>query len=163
MYLALDPSLNKTGYAIYSEAGLIDSGVIRTPQQGSVLEKQTALKAKLRHILGSKERAIKQAIVEIPASIPYTRTQGRGGKLINLDALLKLSRAVGVLTQTLTDWGVSVYEVTPQRWKGNRVKGWDQLAAAQMLGRKVTDDEADAIALGVYFGRIKRDEQWQKK
>lgn len=150
MILALDPSINRTGYCVMSRRDVVESGVIRT--QGLTVElKQASLCSGIKKLLGRKEWALKCAVIEIPAPTPYCRTSGRGGKVKNLDALFKLNRAVGVITMTLHDWGVPIYEVTPQSWKGARQKCWDNLWAQQKTGRKITDDESDAIALAYWF------------
>lgn len=153
MILALDSSINKTGYCVLDGDTIAGSGVIRT-KGVTVAQKQAELCGGIKKLLGRKEWRLKFAVVEIPASIPYSRTQGRGGRVMNLDALLKLSRAVGVITHTLSECGVIVYEVTPQDWKGNTQKCWDNLWVAQKIGRKVTDDESDAIALAYYASRF---------
>lgn len=157
MILALDPSLNKTGYCIMdSQTGAImESGVLRTDRDASVIGKQSELEAKLEAILRRMTpKAWRFAIVEIPASHAYRRTQGRGGQITNLDALLKLFRAIGVLTITLSRSKFKIYEVTPQTWKGNRKKVWDQMEAERILGRRVINDESDAIALADFGRRI---------
>ncbi|HSW63739.1 MAG TPA: hypothetical protein VLH56_10590, partial [Dissulfurispiraceae bacterium] len=92
-----------------------------------------------------------QAVIEVPAPHAYGRTQGKGGRMINLDAMLKLARAVGAITLALAEGGVACNEVTPQEWKGSRQKCWDRLWAEQQLGRRVRDDEADAIALAHWY------------
>lgn len=154
MILALDSSINKTGYCVMTGGDVVESGVIRT-QGLTVGQKQASLCSGIKKLLGRKELAIKCAVVEIPAPIPYGRTQGRGGKVKNLGSLLTLSRAVGVITMTLHEWGIPVHEVTPQEWKGNTQKCWHQMVIQQRLGRRVTDDESDACMLALWYSKTR--------
>lgn len=151
MILIIDPSINRTGYAVFDMSGsssIITSGVIRSLGEGS--DRLGSLHQQVKVII--EQHGVTHAVVEIPASYSYSRSQSKwSGKGMNQAALHILNRAIGAILAALSVADIETVEVAPQQWKGRRGKGIDKLIAQQQTGRMVTSDEADAIGLGLWY------------
>lgn len=148
MILAIDPSINNTGWAIYRSGGLFLSGVVKT-QGETVVEKLQSLYHQVRNEALCHD--IKKAIIEIPGSFSYARSTGRYGKALNQSAIGKLNMAIGVIMLACAEWKVEVDTVEAHVWKTRRSKKLDTSIARSLTGKKVLADEADAILLGMWY------------
>lgn len=150
MLISLDPSLNKTGYAISDGVNILTSGVIRSRADGEI-DKLLELSRGLKDVIGGRDiPAVQSAIVEVPGSFSYARSTGKSGKGVNHSSLGKLNMAIGALCLTLKLWGIEVQTVEAHRWKGKRSKDLDKAIAATYIGRPCGPDEADAVMLMVW-------------
>lgn len=147
--IALDSSINKTGYAVWQGRKLLESGVLRT-RGNSTAEKLLSLKQELVKVLTGK--SIDRAYVEtVGKGFSYfSKTSKYSGKSLNQAALHKLSMAVGALLLVLSDWGIVTEEVEATAWKAGRPKALDTNIASRLAGKSITHDEADAILMGYY-------------
>lgn len=147
--IAIDPSIVSTGYAVYTGGELVSSGVIRTPD---LLDH-----ARVAHIvqkvwfIALKYPSV-SLVIEVPDSFSYARSQ-RNGKPLNQGSLQKLNWVIGGLFVLPSVWANAghIHSVTPRQWKGSRSKHIDQLATG--IKQK---DEADAVALGLWWVRMGR-------
>lgn len=152
MIIAIDPSLNNTGYAIYQDSRLIQSGVIR-PQGKEELPKLRNLAHILKTILGhgGLPQQIRSAIVEYPANFTYSKVKS-GQKSLNIKDMYKLNRATGVIISVLNQWGILIETIEANKWKAGRAKGIDKAVAGNIASWEIkNDNEADAIVLGQWF------------
>ncbi len=148
--LAIDPSIVSTGYAVISDGELVFSGVIKPPalsdyeRVGHVMQKIWSI--------ATKHPRITAIIIEVPDSFSYARSE-RNGKALNQGSLQKLNWVIGGLFVLPSVWANAgaIHCVTPRQWKGSRSKHLDQLATG--IKQK---DEADAVALGLWWVRIGR-------
>ena len=138
--LAIDPSINSTGWAKSGKNGTSpNAGVIRTGK-GTVPERAGRLAVAVQTLASD----VDLAVIEVPAPYSYARSS-RGGKGLNQGSLAILNRAIGACHAALSLVGVPVVEVTVAEWKGRRSKAWDQLAAKQVGVNH--PDAADALGL----------------
>lgn len=150
--LVLDPSIVKTGWALYHGHEMYHSGVIRTRGEGDV--------PRLRFLVGNvmalcAKYDARESVIEITASFSYNRSSTRG-KGMNQKGLQKLNWATGALIGACSG---EVYLVLVSMWKGNRGKAIDRMLAPQAK----TDDEADAISLGKWWVTMgKKNELWTR-
>lgn len=143
--IAIDPSINNTGYCVMNEQGYVTSGVIRTDRKVTDGEKLYDIVRNLRIVIGIEK--VEAAYVETSMDFSYAKCSGRFGKSLNQAALHKLNRAIGAIMLVLAEWGIPVTEIPATQWKGRRNKKTDQLIARQISGKDCGTDEADAICL----------------
>lgn len=138
--LALDPSINSTGWAKSGRNGTNPSaGVIRTGK-GTVPERAGRLAEAVQVIAAD----VTLAVIEVPAAYSYARSS-RAGRGVNQGSLAVLNRAIGAIHAALSLAGVPAVEVQVETWKGRRPKAWDQLAAKRVGVNH--PDAADALGL----------------
>lgn len=153
MIIAIDSSINNVGYAMGENGKILASGVIRSKGEG--WSRLYELAEGLKREIGRKDLPIvRTAIVEIPGTFAYARSADNAGKGLNQAAMQKLNIACGALILTLQCWGAEVETIQAHEWKGSgktaRPKKLDQMLAAQHIGRKCGNDEADAVMLCVW-------------
>ncbi len=137
--IALDPSINVTGYAIRLGKGRTVSGTIKTVGDG-ITARLHSLRQQLRAILEKYMPA--QAAVEYPPRITYSRsTDAFSGKALNIEDLIKLALATGIVLETCAGFGC-LTDAVLATWKGIAGKGFTRLIAG-----KQDHNEADACLL----------------
>ena len=141
MIISLDPSINDTGWAVGDNGKIIESGIIKTGgTKFSVAARLQKLHESIIHIRA--RHVCTDAVVEIPGSFTYARSQGQKPK--NLASLAKLNMAIGAIMVSLA--GCKIHTVLATEWKGNMSK------AASCRFAKVSDhNRADAINLLRWF------------
>ena len=145
--IAIDPSINHTGYAVYVNGELDTSGVIRTPdlpdpqRVAHVTQKVWSIAVKYPAVA---------LVIEVPESFSYARSQ-RNGKALNQGSMQKLNWVIGGLYVLPSIWGNArpMYTVSPRQWKGKMDK-----KLSKMITGVQSHDESDAILLGQWFCRI---------
>lgn len=142
--IAIDPSINNTGYCVMNENGYVASGVIRTDRKVTDGEKLYSIVENLRIVIGIEKVDI--AYLETLKSFSYGRSS-QHGKALNQAALHKLNRAIGAIMAVLASHDIPIVEIPATQWKGRRNKKTDQLIARQISGKDYGPDEADAICL----------------
>lgn len=147
MILAVDPSINETGWAVGDGGGIVESGVIKT---GGASKSISARLVLLRDsIVGIRNRHIcVDAVIEVPGTFTYARS-ARGQKPLNAAAIAKLNMAIGVVYLSVA--GCSIHEVIASQWKGKLTKE----AACRLTGEK-NHNIADAILLLQWFCQSQR-------
>ena len=146
MIIAVDPSINQTGWA-YNLNGKEISGVIKT-KGNSDPEKIRDLIFKLSAVMKELYSARLldstqiQAVVEIAEGFGYARSTNHYGKQQNVRALLKNAKATGAIIGQLTIRDIQVVEIGATFWKGKMNK-----KMGQMITQKSNNNEADAIML----------------
>lgn len=149
MHIAIDPSINNVGWAIFDQDKYSESGKITS--QGD------AENSKI-HFIGDSLDVILQrrkpdyAVVEIPASFTYSKA-AVFGKSLNQSAMNKLSMATGAIIYVCEVNQVPVRMVHANEWKAGRPKDMDKMLAKGYTDKKITDHEADAIMLAAYGNR----------
>ena len=148
MLLALDQSSRITGWAVFNEDSLVDSGTFVCTQEN--------FGERLYEVAGKVEQLInKYQITEV--AIEDIQLQGSVGN--NVVTYKKLAEVYGVLEEKLTEWKIPYQAVHSQTWKSAlNIKGrarTDQKKAAQAYviatyDKKVSQDESDAICIGSY-------------
>ncbi len=137
--IALDPSINVTGYAIRLAKERTVSGTIKTAS-GGITARLHSLRQQLRAVLEKYMPAL--AAVEYPPKIMYSRsTDAFSGKALNIEDLIKLALATGVVLETCAGFGC-LTDAVLATWKGIAGKGFTRLIAG-----KQDHNEADACLL----------------
>jgi len=139
--LAIDPSINETGWAFGHADEPFESGVIRTRGKTDA-EKLYDLEIELREILDRS--APMSAVVEIPHNFSHRKASSARGKPLNAASMAKLNRAVGVILCVLQRNTIAIEELPPD-WKGFVGK-----KLAQGITGKKNHNEADAILMYRY-------------
>ena len=153
VFIALDPSINETGYAwtVNGDLAAVTSGVIRTRGDNEAM-KIISLGVELETILKTpKAPGLVDpggvAVVEVGEGFTYDRSQGRGNKkTLNAHAMYKNGQAAGALVAVLGLNGFIVETVGATEWKGRTNKKMSKL----ITGAK-NHNEADAILLLRYY------------
>jgi len=136
--IALDPSLNETGWAVRSDLGYELSGVFRTHGENDS-EKLFELCQGLDAVLA--ETSPERAIVEVAEGFTYSRSFSvRSGKAKNARSIYKNGKAVGAIIGLLMMRGVEVVEIGATFWKGKLTK---KLSMA--ISGKANHNESDAL------------------
>ena len=153
MILAVDPSINNTGWAVVDSGQIKDVGVIKV--KGSDVKRIYDLGEAITRLLMLNE--IDVAVVEIPEAFSYNRsTSAWTGKGLNQKSLQKLNWAIGAITYALRRWDVEVILISATKWKGRRTKKLDKAVAEQVVGRSLSADEADAVLLALWAESCKK-------
>lgn len=143
MILAIDPSINETGWAYGTGDLHKDSGVIRT--RGTTdAEKLNDLAVELQDVFYRAEECASGLPVKLSVEVPEGFTYGRSsrnGKSLNARSLMTLSRAIGVVLFLGKKYGFDVVEV-PASWKGMVGK-----RTVQAMTGCTNHNEADAVML----------------
>jgi Holliday junction resolvasome RuvABC endonuclease subunit len=135
--ITIDPGSIITGWAYRHHEGGKKSGVIEQPAKlDSALRINRIVKA-LSVLLDAG--GFNAALIEVPDKFLYI-TKGGGKRSIH--SMLILSRAIGAIMNECLNHKMTIFQVTPQEWKGTVSK------QVTMLEEKRTDDnEADALGL----------------
>ena len=144
MTISLDPSINNTGFAIFKDKLLIQSGTIKTPSALEPQSKIGCIVATLHEMLSR----IDAVVLEVPRSFTYGRSS-RGGKGLNATSMQKLNWVVGSIIAVARICECRLHTIPPDKWKGRRSKKWDQIATGIS-----NPDEADSVAMGQWWLRI---------
>ncbi len=161
--LAIDPSIIKTGWAVFKEGKHHKSGVVRS----KVIKGKTSLNDaayKTIQILDElkKElftlniRNINLVVIESPGPFSYARSKGH-----NNNDLRKLTLCIGMIYSEISRYvsrvsnidqaGVYIELIQADKWKGKSSKKLSKILASAIAGFEIkSDDEADAICLGSF-------------
>lgn len=146
--LALDQASRTSGYAIFHEDQLIASGTFTYDDDNFALR---LLKIRNKVISLIHEYCITQVLLE------DIQLQGQTN---NVDTYRKLAEVIGVLEELLCEIKVPYEIVHSQTWKSTLdIKGRDratqkrnaQAFVAATYGKKVSQDESDAICIGTHY------------
>lgn len=145
--LAIDPSINKTGWAVVEDGQVITYGTIKTTAKQENLDRIIYIARELKMIFASKECEF--AVIEKLLVF-------RGNSAKTIEVLMGLYYYINCEFRK-RNW--LVVEVAPTTWKKHcKIEGkkraeqkMNSIKHVKKLHKlKVTDDEADAICLGEY-------------
>ena len=148
MLLALDQSSRVSGWAVFDDNNLVVSGTFTCAQE-DFGERLVKIVKNVKVLIDSYN------ITEV--AIEDIQLQGSVGN--NVVTYKKLAEVYGVLEEQLTEWGIPYQAVFSSTWKSSLgIKGRaraEQKKAAQAYvettyGKKVSQDESDAICIGSY-------------
>ena len=148
MLLALDQSSRVSGWAVFDDNNLVASGTFTCAQE-DFGERLVKIVKNVKILIDSYN------ITEV--AIEDIQLQGSVGN--NVVTYKKLAEVYGVLEEQLTEWGIPYQAVFSSTWKSSLgIKGRaraEQKKAAQAYvettyGKKVSQDESDAICIGSY-------------
>lgn len=148
MLLALDQSSRVSGWAVFDDNSLVVSGTFTCAQE-DFGERLVKIVKNVKILIDSYN------ITEV--AIEDIQLQGSVGN--NVVTYKKLAEVYGVLEEQLTEWGIPYQAVFSSTWKSSLgIKGRaraEQKKAAQAYveatyGKKVSQDESDAICIGSY-------------
>ena len=138
--IAIDPSINETGWAYEGPDGEV-SGVIRSRGDRTGL-KLLDISDKLEAVL-KEAKNVDEAVVEVAEGFTYGRSRNRRtGKPLNIESLMKLNKAIGVILLVLEEWGIKIVEIGATQWKAGLNK-----KLGKIITRKTNHNEADALML----------------
>lgn len=147
--LSLDQASRVSGYAIFEDGNLIQVGHFSCEDVDDG--------DRFHHIKNEIQSLIEQnSITEIVFEDIYMD----GGKVNNVATFKKLAAVYGVVYELGTSLGLPITPVLATVWKpGIGIKGRtraDQKRSAQAYvlehyQKKVTQDEADAVCIGIYY------------
>lgn len=149
LILSIDASTSATGWAVFDDSQLVESGVIKA--KGSFLERALVMASELRKV---QLRTIKER--GKPFESIAIEKNNVGG--VNQQSVIKIGIATGIILGKLI--ADDVYFVNVSTWrkysaiKGRGKKELKQQAislVSQLYQKQVKDDEADAIMIGRYF------------
>lgn len=144
--LALDQSSRCSGYAIFNDEGLIDSGTF-TLTSDDIGKRLVAYRQKLEELINKYE------IDEIA----FEDIQMQNDKINNVQVFKMLAEIFGVTQEYLTEQNYFYHIISSNTWKSKlKIKGrtrTEQKKNAQdyvlnTYNKKVSSDEADAICIG---------------
>lgn len=138
MIIAVDPSLNFTGWAC-TDQNVQFSGVIRTKGKTET-EKIRDLCIELSLII--QKHGVQEAIVEIAEGFTYQRSANMYGKAKNAGSMYKNGMAAGAILALMGMSNIKTETVGATFWKGKMGK-----KMAMMMTQKTNNNEADAIML----------------
>jgi Holliday junction resolvasome RuvABC endonuclease subunit len=157
IYIALDPSLNTTGFAVLDSERkdaerLLFAGQF-TSRGESDEERLESIYTGLRDNILSRIPFIDDAVVYIerPTGFSFARSRGFAGKQLNQVALQKNCLAVGVIFALFRGQGCDVRFISPAQWKGRASKVQTSLIAEKIFNIHVGEHARDSIALGWYI------------
>lgn len=148
MLLALDQSSRVSGWAVFDDNNLVVSGTFTCAQE-DFGERLVKIVKNVKILIDTYN------ITEV--AIEDIQLQGSVGN--NVVTYKKLAEVYGVLEEQLTEWGIPYQTVFSSTWKSSLgIKGRaraEQKKAAQayvetIYGKKVSQDESDAICIGSY-------------
>lgn len=148
MLLALDQSSRVSGWAVFDDNNLVVSGTFTCAQE-DFGERLVKIVKNVKILIDTYN------ITEV--AIEDIQLQGSVGN--NVVTYKKLAEVYGVLEEQLTEWGIPYQAVFSSTWKSSLgIKGRaraEQKKAAQayvetIYGKKVSQDESDAICIGSY-------------
>lgn len=147
--LALDQASRTSGYAVFCDDQLIDSGKFTF--------EDTDIARRLMKIRNKVEELINEFCIE---KIILEDIQCQGNVVNNLETFKILAEVIGVLTELAVEKNLPYELVYSTVWKSTlQIKGRtrpEQKKNAQQYvlntyGKKVTQDESDAICIGAHY------------
>ena len=147
--LALDQATNITGYALFDGTDLCKYGVIDLRKEKDAWERMQIMRIRVDRLIG--ERKPKLVLME---DITFQR---------NPQTLIELGRTQGLLMSVSFAHGIPVLIYHPSRWrsllhieqgKGHKRRDLKRQAAEiakNVYGAETTEDEADAISIGLAY------------
>lgn len=147
--LALDQASRTSGYAIFCDDQLIDSGKF-TFEDADIAKRLMKIRNKVEELIN--EFCIEKIILE--------DIQCQGNVVNNLETFKILAEVIGVLTELAAEKNLPYELVYSTVWKSTlQIKGRtrpEQKKNAQQYvlntyGKKVTQDESDAICIGAHY------------
>ena len=147
--LALDQSSRVTGYAIFEDENLIDCGKFEL-QEDNFGKRLFHFKKQIINLID------KYNIDEVAFEDIYQDDN----KINNVQTFKKLSEVYGVLSELLTEIDIPHQSFLAVEWKptvgikGGKRPEQKRLAQSFILNKynkKVTQDEADAICIGIHY------------
>lgn len=147
--LALDQASRTSGYAVFCDDQLIDSGKF-TFEDADIARRLMKIRNKVEELIN--EFCIEKIILE--------DIQCQGNIVNNLETFKILAEVVGVLTELAAEKNLPYELVYSTVWKSTlQIKGRtrpEQKKNAQQYvlntyGKKVTQDESDAICIGSHY------------
>jgi hypothetical protein len=162
--LAVDPGTQVSGWAVFEDEKLRDSGVI-LPCGESWTERGDIVVAELDRISG--EHDVNNVVIEEPQQYSGGSKKARGAK--GSDSILKLFALAHMIRTVLWRRGVFSTMVKPTTWKGQVPKHITRSRMERRWKRTFgeLDDETDAVGLGTWWlekrGRRKRRRRRRKR
>lgn len=147
--LALDQASRTSGYAVFCDDQLIDSGKF-TFEDTDIAKRLMKIRNKVEELIN--EFCIEKIILE--------DIQCQGNVVNNLETFKILAEVIGVLTELAAEKNLPYELVYSTVWKSTlQIKGRtrpEQKKNAQQYvlntyGKKVTQDESDAICIGSHY------------
>ena len=147
--LALDQASRTSGYAVFCDDQLIDSGKF-TFEDTNIAKRLMKIRNKVEELIN--EFCIEKIILE--------DIQCQGNVVNNLETFKILAEVIGVLTELAVEKNLPYELVYSTVWKSTlQIKGRtrpEQKKNAQQYvlntyGKKVTQDESDAICIGAHY------------
>lgn len=147
--LALDQASRTSGYAVFCDDQLIDSGKF-TFEDTDIAKRLMKIRNKVEELIN--EFCIEKIILE--------DIQCQGNVVNNLETFKILAEVIGVLTELAAEKNLPYELVYSTVWKSTlQIKGRtrpEQKKNAQQYvlntyGKKVTQDESDAICIGAHY------------
>lgn len=147
--LALDQASRTSGYAVFCDDQLIDSGKF-TFEDTDIAKRLMKIRNKVEELIN--EFCIEKIILE--------DIQCQGNVVNNLETFKILAEVIGVLTELAVEKNLPYELVYSTVWKSTlQIKGRtrpEQKKNAQQYvlntyGKKVTQDESDAICIGAHY------------
>lgn len=147
--LALDQASRTSGYAVFCDDQLIDSGKF-TFEDADIAKRLMKIRNKVEELIN--EFYIEKIILE--------DIQCQGNVVNNLETFKILAEVIGVLTELAAEKNLPYELVYSTVWKSTlQIKGRtrpEQKKNAQQYvlntyGKKVTQDESDAICIGAHY------------
>ncbi|HDO26096.1 MAG TPA: hypothetical protein ENG95_05600 [Nitrospirae bacterium] len=145
MIIAIDPSINETGWACQGIKGEISSGVIKTignTEAKKIQDLCTQLGGALTNIQTGTGECFTEVVIEVAEGFTYARSADRQGKAKNAGSMYKNGMAVGAIIALFGIMQVQVIQVGATAWKGKLGK---KHSMAYM--GKSNHNEADALML----------------
>lgn len=146
--LALDQSSRTTGWAVFEGSKLLDSGTF-TISGGDIGIRMVKIKLKILQLLDKYK--INEVIFE--------DIQLQGESIKNIQTFKILAEVFGVLWETFEELNMKNSAVLSSVWKSSLgIKGEErsvqkknaQIFVSKTYGKKVSEDESDAICIGTY-------------
>ena len=158
--LALDQSSRITGYSVFQDGKLIQSGIIKLTNSD----------------IGIRLVQLRNTIIEYIKKwnidyVIYEDIQLQNSATNNVETFKILAEVIGVLEELFNELNIPHGAVLSTVWKSAvGVKGRyraDQKKNAQLLvkntyGLDVSEDESDAICIGTYYTTKKQDFDWSE-
>lgn len=153
--LALDQSSRTSGWAVFEDGGLVESGIF-TFTDSNIGQRLVKIRNKVLQLI--EDYNIDEVIFE--------DIQMQGGNVTTFKALAEV---FGVLNEVLEERNIPNSAVLAAVWKSKLgIKGAhreEQKRNAQKFvenkyGLKVSQDESDAICIGTYKSQLQEDFNW---
>lgn len=160
--LALDQSSRVTGWAVFHDKELVDSGTF-TLTADNIGQRLVTYKNKIEELINKYE--IEQVAFE---DIQLQEDKDKGG-IKNVQTFKVLAEVFGVTQEYLVEQNYFYHIVSSNTWKSKlQIKGKNrpeqkknaQLYVFEHYGKKVSQDESDAICIGASVVLTKPDYNW---
>lgn len=143
--LSIDPSSRKCGWAVMDQELAFKSGCWKPSQAKSAPSRLEQLANFMRGLC--VEHQPQFVVIEAPNRKPL----GRAAKFSS-QAMIGYGRSVGLIEGVARGLGHEVFMPDVEQWKGRGSKESTVLVVRARLSYSPTDDnEADAIAIGIWF------------